>query len=145
MSPAGNNSVSVEAANRHCPQAQSTGRAVLPEPPTQAIKVKHAVRRSSQEGPALPRRAPTATSATVIHLSAISGGGAIERKGETSRASERTNSRRGSGGPNLLFGGILALILLIVCLAWEVLVDGKGVPHAAAQSDAQPAAAVTLR
>jgi hypothetical protein len=41
--------------------------------------------------------------------------------------------RRGSRGSNLVFGGILALILLIACLTWEMLSDRDEPPHAAPQ------------
>jgi hypothetical protein len=70
------------------------------------------------------------SSATVIQLSALSGANAMDRPGAASAASP---ARRGSRGGDLVFGGILALILLIACLTWEMLSDRDEPPHAALQ------------
>jgi hypothetical protein len=69
----------------------------------------------------------------VIELSTLPGRGALERTGTAGTVPPAQPSRRGSRGGDLLFGGVLALILLVACLAWEVLYDTAPAPHAALQ------------
>ena len=96
--------------------------------------MKHALRQTSQEtAPAQPRRAPSTTSntATVIQLSAAPGGSRANAPGKAAPAPAVPPVRRGSRGGDLIFGGALALILLIACLTWEMLSHGDEPPHAA--------------
>lgn len=97
--------------------------------------VKHAVRKLPQEALAPVRTAPhsTAYQATVIQLAAVSGGGTLDRQGTAATASAVTPVRGRSRGGDLIFGGVLAVILLIACLAWEMLADRGEAPHAALQ------------
>jgi hypothetical protein len=100
--------------------------------------VKNAVRQFSQEtAQARTRRVPstTSTSATVIQLSAVSGGGPAKSAGKPATAGKPTPARRGSRGGDLILGGGLALLLLVACLTWEVLSQGHDAPHATPQSD----------
>jgi hypothetical protein len=85
--------------------------------------VKQAVRQSSQEAPAPSRRVPSISAATAVQFSVIPGGGTPERGDEPSTSPDATAARRRSGRTELVFGGTLALILLIACLTWEVLAD----------------------
>jgi hypothetical protein len=71
-------------------------------------------------------------SATVIQLSAVSSRGSDPAQ-TTQTRQNAPPARRGSRGGDLIFGGALALILLIACLTWEVLSVGKEEPHAAVQ------------
>ena len=70
-------------------------------------------------------------SATVIQLSAVSSRGSDPAQ-TTQTRQNAPPARRGSRGGDLIFGGALALILLIACLTWEVLAD-REVPHASLQ------------
>ena len=103
-------------------------------PNSKRLPVKHAVRKFSQaaHAPAHSARSSLTSSATIIPLSAISGGGAVDRPGVATAAPPAPAARRGSRGGDLIFGGLLALILLIACLTWEVLSD-REVPHASLQ------------
>ena len=95
--------------------------------------------------PALLRRAPSPSApATIIRLSASPDERSIHRAGAAA-ATKAPPPRRGSRGGDLMFGAILALILLIACLTWEVLSDRQEVSHAAVRGSSQPAAAVMLR
>jgi hypothetical protein len=95
--------------------------------------VKQALRQPLQEAPAPARKAPSTItpSATVIQLSARPTGRGLDRSGTVAPAPVPQPSRRGSGGSDLLFGGILALILLIACVTWEYLSRPAEMPHAA--------------
>lgn len=97
--------------------------------------MKHAVRKLPQEALAPARTAPhtTAYQATVIQLSAVSGGGAFNRQAAAATTPPAPPVRRRSRGGDLIFGGVLALILLIACLTWELLADRDETPHASLQ------------
>ena len=90
----------------------------------------NAVRQSSLQA-ALSRR-PT-SSATVIQLSAVPGG-----RGAADAAPARGRRR----GGDLVLGGILAIVLLVACLGWEVLSRSHEASHAALEGphDVVPAA-----
>jgi hypothetical protein len=99
--------------------------------------VNHAARRFFQEAaPAQPRRTLSndAASATVIPLSAVSGSGSAIPGGKSSATPNPPPRRRGSRGSDLIFGGTLAFILLIACVTWEMLSQGKEAPHAATEA-----------
>jgi hypothetical protein len=95
--------------------------------------VKQAVRRISKEAPAPTAPSTPVSSATVVQLSALSGGKTIDRLGAATEVPPAPPRVRGSRGGDLIFGGILALILLVACLAWEMLADRHEPPHAALQ------------
>lgn len=72
----------------------------------------------------------TSTSATVIQLSAVSGGGPARSAGKPNAAGNAPFRRRGSRGGDLILGGGLALLLLVACLTWEVMSQSHDAPHA---------------
>jgi hypothetical protein len=85
--------------------------------------VNNAVRQPPpQAAPSSSRRPTHASPATVIQLSASPG-----RKADPAApaGAEAAPARRRSRGSDLVFGGVLAVILLIACLTWEVLRDGE--------------------
>jgi hypothetical protein len=82
----------------------------------------------------------SASSATVIPLPASPG----RKAGAPGVAPADTAPRRRSRGSDLVFGGVLAVILLIACLTWEVLRDGEP-PHAALQGAQHGATATAVR
>jgi hypothetical protein len=124
-----------QAHNRNCPQAQSTPPCNRRDGPnSKRSNVKQAVRRFS-EAPAPTAPSATATSATVVRLSAVAGGGTIDHLGTAAAAPPTSSTRRGSRGGDLILGGILALILLVACLAWEMLSDRDEPSQAALQGE----------
>ena len=84
--------------------------------------MNHAVRPLyRQEAPAQPAPADNVASATIIPLSAVSGGRPGIPDVRPSVAPDAPPRRRASRGSDLIFGGTLAFILLIACLTWEML------------------------
>jgi hypothetical protein len=102
----------------------------------QAINVNHAVRQIPPEAaPAQSHRAPSnvTASATIIPLSAASGGASSPSAGKPAGAPNPPPGRRRSRSSDLIFGGTLALILLIACLTWEVLSHEREALHGTAE------------
>lgn len=77
----------------------------------------------------------------MIKLSALPGRSALDSTGTATTVPPAEPTRRRSRGGDLVFGGVLALILLVACLAWEVLYDATPAPHAALQEQSARAPA----
>jgi hypothetical protein len=124
----------LEAHNRNCrPQQSSPPGGCRGGSNSKRSPVKQAVRRFSEASPAPAAPSTASSPATVIQLSALSGGKAMDCPGAAIGTPPAPPVRRGSRGRDLVFGGILALILLIACLTWEMLSDRDEPPHAALQ------------
>jgi hypothetical protein len=86
------------------------------------------------------RMMPSAFSATIIPLPAAAGTKPAVAAEKAGAMPEAPAARRGSRGGDLILGGVLAVVLLIACLTWEVLSrDHEALRPAGGQQVASPA------